>query len=129
MPRAPRITKEALAAHAEHNAAVSAARGNAAPAAPAPVPVPACVDYAAAWEQSDQLVLLMRHVSMAARARTTALRKQVDDLERIAKVGPYAPTPKAARPARVVPQDELDRVAAMALAKAKAMATGVSAKA
>lgn len=35
---------------------------------------------------------------------------------------------KPARPARVVPQDELDRVQKMAIAKAKAMASGVSAK-
>lgn len=56
-----------------------------------------------------------------------AAKRQIDELERIAKVGKYAPKP---RPRVVIPQEELDRRARvaerMAEAKAQAMASKVS---
>lgn len=126
MPRAPRITNDAITQHAAHAAAANAARGP----SPSPVLPPALVGFAidalAAWQQAEQLLHLMRHTQHALRRRNDSLRAQIDRLERLAKVGRYAP---AGRPPRVIPADEQARMAAMALARATAMASGQTTRA
>jgi hypothetical protein len=83
--------------------------------------------FQAAYEQSEQHNLFMRHALHAKNEANKALRAQVAALEVIAKVGAHGPAAKSAKPARpayVPTQDELDRVEAMAKAKALAMAGG-----
>lgn len=76
-----------------------------------------------AYEQAEQMLLIQKHYICRANSNASYLRARLAQSE--AKVR-AAPAPKAPRPARIVPQDELDRVANMALAKAKAIASGHS---
>lgn len=56
-------------------------------------------------------------------AKLEAAKRQIADLEAIKGVAGHA-KPKAARPPRVVPPDELERLERMARAKALAMSSG-----
>lgn len=126
MAKAARITAADINHAAAHAAQVDAARTGA--DAPAPAPAPAAPAAALTLEQALARIALLEDANRMLRERLTKVRTdaaaEVDRLERIAKVGPYAPQPKAPRPARVPSQDELDRKAAMDAAKAAAMAPG-----
>ena len=150
--RAPRITFDGIASQAKQNATANATRSVDGPpwdSAPAPQP-PAAQSPAPAVMSLDEALARIAVLEDACgkfkariavledacgkfKARLAEVRSQaaaqIDALERIAKVGAYAPVPKAPRAPRVVLQDELDRVAAMAEAKALAIAQGTIAKA